>query len=105
MTLHSTFPHHIPRACDPVLTAAQLAGNGNRKSVSARLLEALSLHEGDSDLGQWAEAALRAGDFYLRSNREDYETSAYECENVTGYAERLADEWRLEAESMAEVMQ
>ncbi|KZY51001.1 hypothetical protein A3734_06475 [Sulfitobacter sp. HI0054] len=105
MTLHQPIVHHIPRACDPVLTAAQLAGNGNRKIVSARLLEALSLHEGDSDLGQWAEAALRAGDFYLRSNREDYETSAHECENVTGYAERLADEWRLEAESMAEVMQ
>jgi len=105
MTLHSTFPHNIPRACDPVLTAAQLAGNGNRKSVSARLLEALSLHEGDSDLGQLADAILSAGDFYARRDREEYEDAAHACENVTGYAERLADEWRLEAESMAEVMQ
>lgn len=76
------------RRHDATLTAAS---NGvGRTATTARLLRALSIHEGDSDLGQLAQAILDAGEYYVR-NLDDYEDAERACENITGYAEAIAE--------------
>lgn len=99
-----TFPPGTFRECDPVLTAADLAANGNRKATTARLLKALAKHEGDSDLGQLAEAILKAGDFYMRNSREELEDAVTASEDVRGFADTLAEGWTQSAEYQIESM-
>lgn len=76
---------------NPTLTAASNAARGVHKVTSRRLLEALSIHEGDSALGLLADAILRAGDFTARMSRsewEDAENAAGDVENqASAYAE------------------
>jgi len=96
-----TFPISAFRKCDPVLTAADLAANGQRKATTTRLLEALAKHEGDSDLGQLAEFILKAGAFYVR-DLDELEGSLAACESVRAMAETLAEGWQQSAEYQIE---
>lgn len=91
---------HTDFKTDPVLTAASNAAKGDRTKTTTHLLRALSKHEGSSDLGLLIGHILGAGDFHVRSYREDFEASITDAEEIVGAAEGLAEEYRRHSEYM-----
>ena len=85
---------------DTTLTAASVAAGGRRDMTTKHLLKALSMHEGDSDLGQLADAILRSGPFSARRFSDDYDAAEEAAGDVESIAERLAETYRHNAECM-----
>lgn len=85
----------------PNATLAAAAEGQTRKGTTLRLLEALSAHEGDSDLGCLIGAILSAGDWYVR-NSDDYEAVEDACGEVEQYAAKLTEDWLAEAQHALE---
>lgn len=80
------------RKPDATLAFASNEAGGSRKGTTTALLKALSIHEGDSDLGLLAEAFLLAGDFYQR-NSEELDMAADAAGQIPCLAESIAAEW------------
>jgi len=79
--------HKAFRNCDPTLATASKSVDS--KGATARLLEALSTNEGDSDLGLLAHAILHAGDYYVR-NGDDAVNAENSCGDILCYAEAVS---------------
>lgn len=79
---------------NPTLAAASDAAGGVHKGTSRRLLEALSIHEGDSPLGLLADSILRAGDFTARMSRDEWEDAEDAAGQMEEHADALAEDYR-----------
>lgn len=81
---------------DRTLTAAQNAGNGSDVSTTCQLLQALSKHERDSDLGLLIAAILQGGDYYAKS-AADMESVEFHAEEIRKRADLIADAYEASA--------
>ncbi|OAN71118.1 hypothetical protein A8B82_21230 [Sulfitobacter sp. EhC04] len=87
---------------NPIMDAALAASGGNNASATTILLKALSANEGDSDLGCLIHAILQAGPFCQRTHKSEWEDASLACDDVTKWAEALAEAWRMSADYYAE---
>ncbi|GLT08023.1 hypothetical protein ACFQFQ_14760 [Sulfitobacter porphyrae] len=87
---------------NPILDAALEASGGSKASATTKLLKALSANEGDSDLGCLIHAILQAGPFCQRAHKSEWLDASLACDDVTKWAEALAEAWRMSADYYAE---